>query len=132
MGFFTKLQAAVERNNSLLCVGLDPNPVQAPARYQAADGNPTETIVAWNRAIIAQTQDLVCAYKPNIAFYEAVGAPGMEALRQTLAMIPSHIPSPARRQARRHRHDGGRLCARHNRRRTGLRRRCSDREPLHG
>ena len=92
MGFFTKLQAAVERNNSLLCVGLDPNPAQAPARYQAADGNPTETIVAWNRAIIAQTQDLVCAYKPNIAFYEALGAPGMEALRQTLALIPPHIP----------------------------------------
>lgn len=92
MGFFTKLQAAVERNNSLLCVGLDPNPAQAPARYQAADGNPAETIVAWNRAIIAQTQDLVCAYKPNIAFYEAFGAIGMEALRQTLALIPPHIP----------------------------------------
>ena len=92
MGFFTKLQAAVERNNSLLCVGLDPNPAQAPARYQAADGNPAETIVAWNRGIIAQTQDLVCAYKPNIAFYEAFGAIGMEALRQTLALIPPHIP----------------------------------------
>ncbi len=92
MGFFTKLQAAVERNNSLLCVGLDPNPAQAPARYRAADGNPAETIVAWNRAIIAQTQDLVCAYKPNIAFYEAFGAIGMEALRQTLALIPPHIP----------------------------------------
>ncbi|MFN8464323.1 MAG: orotidine-5'-phosphate decarboxylase [Caldilineaceae bacterium] len=92
MGFFTKLQAAVERNNSLLCVGLDPNPAQAPARYRAADGNEAETIVAWNRAIIAQTQDLVCAYKPNIAFYEALGAAGMEALRQTLALIPPHIP----------------------------------------
>lgn len=92
MGFFTKLQAAVERNNSLLCVGLDPNPAQAPARYRAADGNPAETIVAWNRAIIAKTQDLVCAYKPNIAFYEAFGAIGMETLRQTLALIPPHIP----------------------------------------
>ncbi len=92
MGFFTKLQAAVERNHSLLCVGLDPNPAQAPARYRAADGNPAATIVAWNRAIIAQTQDLVCAYKPNIAFYEALGASGMAALRQTLALIPPHIP----------------------------------------
>ena len=92
MGFFTKLQAAVERNNSLLCVGLDPNPAQAPARYKAADGSPAQTIVAWNRAIIAETQDLVCAYKPNIAFYEALGAEGMEALRQTLALVPPHIP----------------------------------------
>lgn len=92
MGFFTKLHAAVERNQSLLCVGLDPNPAQAPVRYRPADGDPAATIVAWNRAIIAQTQDLVCAYKPNIAFYEALGAAGMEALRQTLALIPSHIP----------------------------------------
>ncbi len=92
MGFFTKLQAAAERNHSLLCVGLDPNPAQAPARYRAADGSPAATIVAWNRAVIAQTQDLVCAYKPNIAFYEALGADGMAALRQTLALIPPHIP----------------------------------------
>ena len=92
MGFFTKLQAAVERNQSLLCVGLDPNPAQAPARYRAADGDAAATIVAWNHAIITQTQDLVCAYKPNIAFYEALGAEGMAALRQTLALIPPHIP----------------------------------------
>lgn len=92
MGFFTKLQAAVERNQSLLCVGLDPNPAQAPARYRAADNDPAATVLAWNRAIIAETQDLVCAYKPNIAFYEALGAAGMEALRKTLALIPPHIP----------------------------------------
>ena len=61
-------------------------------RYRAADGDPAATIVAWNHAIIAQTQDLVCAYKPNIAFYEALGAEGMAALRQTLALIPPHIP----------------------------------------
>jgi len=90
MGFFDKLQAAVERNGSLLCVGLDPNPQQGPARYRAASD--AETIVAWNRAVIEQTHDLVCAYKPNIAFYEALGAAGMDALRRTLALIPSDIP----------------------------------------
>ncbi len=91
MGFFRKLQAAAERNESLLCVGLDPNPAQAPSRYQAP-GDPSATIVAWNQAIIEQTHDLVCAYKPNIAFYEALGAQGMDALRRTLALIPPHIP----------------------------------------
>jgi uridine monophosphate synthetase len=91
MGFFTKLRGAAERNRSLLCVGLDPNPKQAPARYQVA-GDPEGTILAWNRAVIEQTHDLVCAYKPNIAFYEALGAKGMDALRRTLALVPSHIP----------------------------------------
>lgn len=91
MGFFDKLQAAVERNQSLLCVGLDPTPQQAPARFQVV-GDPAATILAWNRDVIEQTHDLVCAYKPNIAFYEALGAAGMDALRRTLALIPAEIP----------------------------------------
>ncbi len=91
MSFFDKLQAAVERNQSLLCVGLDPNPQQAPARYCVA-GDDAATVLAWNRAVIEQTHELVCAYKPNIAFYEALGAAGMDALRRTLALIPSAIP----------------------------------------
>ena len=90
--FFAKLTAASARNDSLLCVGLDPNPAQIPDRYRQPGGDVASAIVAWNRAIIAETADLVCAYKPNIAFYEALGAAGMEALRQTLAAIPSDIP----------------------------------------
>ncbi len=90
--FFVKLAAAIARNNSLLCVGLDPNPAQIPARYLQPDGDVAAAIVAWNRAIIAQTADLVCAYKPNIAFFEALGAAGMDALRQTIAAVPADIP----------------------------------------
>jgi len=90
--FFAKLDAAVERNHSLLCIGLDPTPAQLPAQYQQPDGDPIAGILAWNRAVIEATSDLVCAYKPNIAFYEALGIPGMELLRQTLALIPAEIP----------------------------------------
>ena len=90
--FFTKLEAAVSRNNSLLCVGLDPNPGSIPEQYLTDEADVTVAIVAWNRAIIEQTADLVCAYKPNIAFYEALGADGMEALRQTLTFIPDDVP----------------------------------------
>ena len=90
--FFTKLDAAVERNNSLLCVGLDPTPAQLPARHRPANGDVIAGIQAWNQAVIEATADLVCVYKPNIAFYEALGAPGMALLRATLAMIPKHIP----------------------------------------
>jgi len=92
MGFYTKLHAAVAHNQSLLCVGLDPDPAQAPARYWDPTGDQAATILAWNRAVIEQTHDLVCAYKPNIAFYEALGASGMDVLRQTIDLIPPEIP----------------------------------------
>lgn len=90
--FFTKLDAAVEQNQSLLCVGLDPTPAQLPARHRQDNGDLVAGLLAWNQAVIEATADLVCTYKPNIAFYEALGAPGMTLLRQTLALIPKHIP----------------------------------------
>jgi orotidine-5'-phosphate decarboxylase len=80
--FLAKLQEAAARNQSLLCVGLDPDP--ALMRI--------EDVAAFNRAIIEATSDLVCCYKPNIAFYEALGESGYRALRETLAMVPGHIP----------------------------------------
>ena len=82
MGFFDKLERAAQRNGSLLCVGLDPDPAQMPV----------SDVAAFNRAIIEATAGLVCAYKPNLAFYEALGERGMAALRETLAAIPPDIP----------------------------------------
>lgn len=90
--FFTKLDAAVAVNGSLLCVGLDPTPAQLPVRHRAHTGDVIAGLQAWHQAVIEATADLVCAYKPNIAFYEALGAPGLALLRATLAMIPKHIP----------------------------------------
>lgn len=90
--FFTKLEAAATRNQSLLCIGLDPVPAQLPTNHLTARGDTMIGILAWNRAIIEATADLVCAYKPNIAFYEALGVSGIELLRQTLAYIPDDIP----------------------------------------
>jgi orotidine-5'-phosphate decarboxylase len=51
-----------------------------------------EEIFEFNRAIVEATSDLVCAYKPNLAFYEAAGIPGLEALQRTLECIPDYIP----------------------------------------
>jgi orotidine 5'-phosphate decarboxylase subfamily 2 len=84
MDFWSKLAASVERHNSLLCVGLDPAVGRVPPAY--AD------VAAFTRAIIDQTADLACVYKPNIAFYEALGPEGLEALRETLAHIPEGTP----------------------------------------
>ena len=80
--FTHKLHSASETNQSLLCVGLDPDPRLMPI----------EDIFEFNRAIIGATHDLVCCYKPNLAFYEAFGPPGLEALRRTLKHIPDDIP----------------------------------------
>ena len=82
MGFFDKLERAAQRNGSLLCVGLDPDPAQMPV----------SDVAAFNRAIIEATAEFVCAYKPNLAFYEALGERGLAALRDTLAAIPPDIP----------------------------------------
>lgn len=103
MSFFAKLEAAASRNDTLLCVGLDPTPQACPARYRASQfpsGNGNEShpvpacdaLLTWNRAVIEATSDLACCYKPNIAFYEALGQPGMALLRRTIAAIPKEIP----------------------------------------
>lgn len=83
--FQEKLVATSNANDSLLCVGLDPD----------LDLMPISDVGEFNRAIIDATSDLVCCYKPNLAFYEALGVPGMEALRQTMDYIPRDIPTIA-------------------------------------
>jgi orotate phosphoribosyltransferase len=87
-GFNQKLEACIERNGSHLCVGLDPDPEKMPRGY---DARPRD-LLAFNRSIIEATSDLVCAYKPNLAFYEAFGPKGIKALIQTVQEIPKHIP----------------------------------------
>ena len=53
---------------------------------------PIDSIAEFNRAIIAATSDLVCAYKPQWAFYEAEGIPGIEALQATIEAVPDGVP----------------------------------------
>ena len=84
MDFWRKLEDSVTQRNSLLCVGLDPVPERIPASYSG--------VADFNKGIIDATADLACAYKPNIAFYEALGQEGERALRETLAHIPSGTP----------------------------------------
>ncbi len=82
MTFREKLAEASQRNQSLLCVGLDPD----PSRLK---GTPVATFL---QAIIEATQDLVCAYKPNLAFFEALGIGGMQTALEALTRVPGHIP----------------------------------------
>src|SRR3990170_488654 len=82
MNFTDKLLAAARKNKSWLCIGLDPAPQSMP---------PVD-LLSFNKAIIENTADLVCAYKPNLAFYEALGLDGLRALEKTLEYIPENIP----------------------------------------
>ena len=88
MNFFEKLEKAQDKNNSLLCVGLDIDLTKVPKEILKED-NP---ILAFNKAIIDATKEHVCAYKPNFAFYEQYGISGLEALKQTIEYIPDDIP----------------------------------------
>ena len=90
MAFAERLAAQIERANSLVCVGLDPDPTRFPQRFRELGRK--AAIVEFNRAIIEATSDLVCAYKPNLGFYAAQGVDGIEALLETRAMIPAEIP----------------------------------------
>ena len=83
MTFAEKLIQAIEQNDSLLCVGLDPRPDRFPP--QAMDQ--PDPIFVFNKTIVDATADLVCAFKPNFAFYEAQGLQGLAALRRTIEYI---------------------------------------------
>jgi orotidine-5'-phosphate decarboxylase len=83
MDFMEKLAQASRKNNSLLCVGLDTDPARVPEGVG---------VFEFNKAIIDATADFVCAYKPNIAFYEALGTEGLEELKRTRDYIPVDIP----------------------------------------
>jgi orotidine-5'-phosphate decarboxylase len=88
--FNEKLRAAAERAQSLVCVGLDPDISRFPQSLKQL--SPGKQIEAFNRAIIDATSDLVCAYKPNFAFYLQYGIEGLEALLATRKAIPADIP----------------------------------------
>lgn len=86
--FCTLAEGAIARSGGMLCVGLDPD----PARIPTACGDGADGAVRFLAAIVEATHDMVCAYKPNIAFFEAMGARGHAALLETLAAIPKEIP----------------------------------------
>ena len=67
MTFTQMLAAAWQKNNSLLCVGLDPDPAKFPAHLKGRD----EVIFEFCAAIVDATADLVCAFKPQIAYFAA-------------------------------------------------------------
>ena len=89
MNFKTTLQAAWTRNDSLLCVGLDPDPAKFPVALAGRD----DAIFQFCASIVDATADLVCAFKPQIAYFAAHRAEDqLEALIQHIHQRHPGIP----------------------------------------
>ena len=88
MSFLTKYENAVQRNNSFVCVGLDPDMTKLPAHFLGTP-NPMRDFLT---EIVAATRDIACAYKPNFAFFGAQGIAGWEALQGAIDAIPQDLP----------------------------------------
>ncbi|OHB18968.1 MAG: orotidine 5'-phosphate decarboxylase, partial [Parcubacteria group bacterium RIFCSPHIGHO2_01_FULL_56_18] len=89
---FRQLLEAQWEQGKFLCVGLDSDFEKIPEAARQAGGGIGDTMLAFNRIIIDTTKDLVCAYKPNPAFYEAHGDEGWKALRATIQYINEAAP----------------------------------------
>jgi uridine monophosphate synthetase len=83
--FANILDDVARRTGSLLCVGLDPHPADLPAATADAARD-------FCLRLIAETEGLVMAYKPNAAFFEAYGPAGWAALAEVIAAVPAGIP----------------------------------------
>jgi len=81
---FREMLEAKWAEGKFVCVGLDSEYSKIPVCLRRRTGN---SVIAFNEAIVWATRDLVCAYKPNIAFYEDKGEEGLMTLRETIAFI---------------------------------------------
>jgi orotidine-5'-phosphate decarboxylase len=86
MSFMQMLTSAWERNNSLVCIGLDPEPGRFPVTLHDDD----DAIFAFCRDIVDATADLVCCFKPQIAYFAAQRAE--DALERLIAHIHARHP----------------------------------------
>lgn len=87
---YTALLEARWEAGTAVCVGLDSDFALLPERFKALGVR--DGVTAFNRCIVEATHDLVCAYKPNAAFYEAYGVDGAAALHETVRMINEIAP----------------------------------------
>ncbi len=86
MTFIESLRHAWQHNNSLVCVGLDPEPARFPGMVLEDD----DSVFRFCRDIVDATADLVCCFKPQIAHFAALGAE--DALQRLIAHIHTHQP----------------------------------------
>ncbi|MGM0546973.1 MAG: orotidine-5'-phosphate decarboxylase [Bacteroidota bacterium] len=89
MTFNEKLLSAVKTNNSTLCVGLDPNLQLMPESTTSSTASDAEKVETFLKKVIEVTADHCSAYKPNLGFFEALGADGWDTFQAVLDYIPN-------------------------------------------
>jgi orotidine-5'-phosphate decarboxylase len=90
MNFLDKLLAVSRQQDSLLCVGLDPEQERLPSRLHSMPV--ARAVTYFCQAIIEATAPYVCAFKPNLAFFEVLGPEGMYVFQKVIQAVPEHIP----------------------------------------
>ena len=88
MSFIDRLNNTIDKKNSLLCIGLDPVIEKLPEKFQKE----SEPFFSFSKYIADQTYDFAIAFKPNSAFYEALGSSGIEQLHKTCHYIRETYP----------------------------------------
>ena len=88
VSFLTKLAESSRARDSIVCVGLDPEPDLIPEML----GSGPQAALRFLRRVIRATSDYACAFKPNLAFYERYGSAAFDVLALTLQAIPDDIP----------------------------------------
>lgn len=89
MAYLDKLIRASTETKSLLCVGLDPNPDLIPESLKKTYPEPEQYVEQFCREVIDATLETCCAYKPNLAFFEALGSNGLSVFQRVLDHIPN-------------------------------------------
>lgn len=87
MSALKKLQNIQQTNRSMICLGLDLDAKKMPSEY----GNTVKGMFEFAHRIIDATSDIVCAYKPNMAFFEAFGPEGFSLLRLIVQRVPENV-----------------------------------------
>ena len=88
MTFTEKLTRSIRSSNSVLSVGLDPNPDKIPLPLRRQIDDTHDLVFEFCRRVIESTKSEAAAYKPNLAFFEALGTGGWEVMESLLDVIP--------------------------------------------
>ncbi len=89
MPILQKLSQEIQKSKSCLCIGLDPNIIRIPDAVKSKHTKPDQQVLHFLKQVIDSTSHTCAAYKPNLAFFEALGPSGLAIFKEIVDYIPS-------------------------------------------